>query len=64
MPFNQPEPKLKEQWATFDTRYEAGRKYRELLQLGNLYSATIATPLESTDYEPGQYLVVWATYIT
>ena len=37
-------------WLTFDNLKDAKKRYQELLNLDDLYSASITTVLESTDY--------------
>ena len=46
-----PEPTYEDHWIAYDTYVECSEHYDKLLQLEEVYSASICTVVESTDYE-------------
>lgn len=47
-------------WEVFDTFAEARARYDEVLDLPDLYSASIVKPIVSTDYDDDRRIVVWS----
>ena len=45
---------LSDEWSVFDNKKDADVYYSEVLQLDNLYSASITKVVESTDYWEGR----------
>jgi hypothetical protein len=46
-----PEPTYEDHWFAHETYMECQEQYNRLLQLEEVYSASICTVLKSTDYE-------------
>ena len=42
---------IQDQWRHFESYQDAKNWYEHLLTVPNLYSASICTPIESTDYD-------------
>ena len=53
------EPKYEGHYAAYETLDDALIKYEALSSRDDVYSASICTPITSTDYDSDMYIVAW-----